>query len=424
MSAKNKKYDWQIGESLPKIDEHSNTKHLIITDYLKRYVEVYMANATIEKLPLTIVDGFAGGGKYRAFNQEETTDGSPFLILSTLKEVEVQLNIGRRKPRYIDVEYHFIEKEVPHLQFLEHEISLSEYSPLVNSSLIRLYQGTFKKHALEIIKRIENRKKGKRAIFILDQYAYKDVPFNLIKNIFNRTNSEVILTFNFDSLQGFISENAANKKALENINLSQYIDWDRLNTFKEEGMWQQAIQEQLANALLKASGAKHITLFFIKPKRGWCYWLVHLSMVYKARDVMMDLHWKHSNTSTEFEHHLGDGLFQLGYQATTTENQSSLDFGETFDFGVEAREKCINNLSETIPKILYDEKSILHFSQLTDNIGSRTPASGNEIKEALQASINNREITIQTKNGGFRRSASQVCNSDIIKYNQQQIIFT
>jgi hypothetical protein len=36
MNHKNKKYDWEIGTELPQLDEHSETKHLIIADYLKR----------------------------------------------------------------------------------------------------------------------------------------------------------------------------------------------------------------------------------------------------------------------------------------------------------------------------------------------------------------------------------------------------
>jgi len=31
---------------------------------------------------------------------------------------------------------------------------------------------------------------------------------------------------------------------------------------------------------------------------------------------MMDQHWKHSNTSSELEHFLGDGIFSLGFKAT------------------------------------------------------------------------------------------------------------
>lgn len=422
MSTKNKKYEWEIGSDIPTLDEHSHTKHLIIADYLKRYVEVYMANATIERLPLTIVDGFAGGGKYRSFDQQEITDGSPFLILKSIKEAEGLMNIGRRKPRHVEAEYHFIEKDKPHLDFLEYELRLSEFSHLIQSK-IHLYKGKFHQVAPGIIQKIQQRNKGMRAIFILDQYAYKDVPFRTIREILTTTNSEVILTFNFDSLQSYLADNSSNKKAMENIDLAQYIDWKRFDTFKEGGMWQQAIQEQLANAILQASGAKHITLFFIKPKKGWSYWLVHLSKVYRARDVMMDLHWKHSNTSTGFEHHLGKGLFALGYQATKISGQDRFDFGETFDFGEDAKKKCILELSEAIPQLLDNHRLEIPFHVLTDKIGSSTPASAKEIRIALQGAMKNKEIVVLNKNGNPRTSAAQINGEDIIKYHQRQFIF-
>lgn len=422
MSKNNKKYDWRIGSELPQLDEHSHTKHLIIADYLKRYVEVYMSNTNIERLPLTIVDGFAGGGKYRGFDDHNVVDGSPFLILKSLKEAEAAINIGRKKPRHIETEYHFIEKEAPHLEFLRHELATSEFSHLVDKTA-HLYRGTFAKVAPAIVSRIQQRNRSMRAIFILDQYAYKDVPFPLINTILSSTNSEIILTFNYDTLQGFLSENSTNRKALENIGLAQYIDWQRFNVLKEAGMWQQAIQEQLANAILQASGAKHITLFFIKPKKGWTYWLVHLSKVYRARDVMMDLHWKHSNVSTGFEHYLGNGLFALGYQACKIPGQNTLDFGEVFDFGADAKKKCISDLSEAIPRLLDNQGLEIPFHILTDTIGSLTPASAQEIRIALQGAMKNKEIIVMNKNGNPRSSANQINGEDIIKYHQRQFIF-
>lgn len=427
MRKKDKKYSWIIGEDPPDLDEHSHTKHLIVADYLQRYVEVYMSNATIERLPLTIVDGFSGGGKYKSFDSEEITDGSPFLMLKSIREAEALINVGRRKPRFIDAEYHFIEKDKPHLDYLRHEVSASEFSHLIQESRINFYEEDFGTAGNRIVNHIITRKKGKRALFILDQYSYKDVPFSLVNKIFQQTNGEIILTFNFDNLQSFISDNSVNRKALENINLAQYIDWKRLNIYKEAGMWKEAIQEQLAGAIYRASGAKHMTLFFIKPKKGWCYWLVHLSKVYKARDVMMDLHWKHSNTSSEFEHFLGDGIFSLGFKATNVAGQDVFDFGDDFNFGDEAKERCINNLSEQIPKILYDSKKIeMPFSELTDQIGSNTAASSAEIKQSLQKSIDNKELLIipRAGKGKPRRSALQISGNDIVRYNQTQIIFT
>jgi three-Cys-motif partner protein len=417
------KYQWKIDEALPALDEHSRTKHLIIADYLKRYIQVYMSNAMIERLQLTVVDGFAGGGRYRDALTGENANGSPFLILDAIKEAEAELNIGRRKPRSIDAEYHFVESLDDHFDYLVNEIEESDYLNYLGSKIF-LYKGLFTQKAPTIIERITARNTSQRSIFILDQYAYKDVPFNLVKQILcNVKGSEIILTFNYDSLQAYISNAAANKKALSNINLEQYIDWDRLQEFKEANMWQQAIQEQLANALWKASGSKHITLFFITPKKGQSYWLVHLSKVYRARDVMMDLHWKHSNTSSDFSHFLGDGIFSVGYKASKTPGQCELEYLDSFDFGSYARKRCVEALAREIPKLLCDSTAAASFGELMDRIGSLTPASEQHVKEALQYPISTGELVVKTAAGGVRRSSNQILSTDRIEYKQGQLIF-
>ncbi len=76
--SKKDKYQWEIGRSLPDLDEHSQIKHSLITDYIKCYIEVYMSKATVESLPLTIVNGFAGGGCYNNIITGTEVKGSPF----------------------------------------------------------------------------------------------------------------------------------------------------------------------------------------------------------------------------------------------------------------------------------------------------------------------------------------------------------
>ena len=293
--AKESKYQWEIGGKLPELDEHSHIKHAIIADYIKRYVKVYMSNANIETLPLTIVDGFAGGGRYKDALTTSEIEGSPFLILNAVKEAEVTLNIDRVKPRRIDAEYHFVEKDNNNFDFLKYELNFSEFFIHLGSKIF-LHRSEFGDVSPEIVERIQKRNRAQRALFILDQYAYKDVPLRLVRHILKTVaNSEVIMTFNYDSLQRYISDTLSNRKALENIDIAEHINWKRFAQLKEAGLWQSAIQEQLANAIWKASGARHMTLFFVTSKKGSSYWLVHLSKVYRARDVMMDLHYKHSN---------------------------------------------------------------------------------------------------------------------------------
>jgi three-Cys-motif partner protein len=60
----------------PSLDPHSKVKHQLVTDYLRRYIAVLMANERMPSLKLTLVDGFAGGGLY--------TDGANLALGSPL----------------------------------------------------------------------------------------------------------------------------------------------------------------------------------------------------------------------------------------------------------------------------------------------------------------------------------------------------
>lgn len=424
MGRKAKKYKWEIGQPLPVLDEHSQTKHHIISDYLKRYVEVVMSNYSMEKLSMTIVDGFSGGGKYSDALGQAVFDGSPFLILKALKEAEIAINIGSRKSRLIDAEYHFVEKEKSHLDFLNCELGRSGFDGFLQDK-VRLHNNSFSAVASSIIKRIKKRNpRAQRAIFILDQYSYKDVPFSIIRKILSDlSNGEIILTFSFDAAQSYISDTPRNRKAFSNIQLGEYISWKRLAEFKESGNWHAAIQEQLANAIFKASGARHITLFFIHPKKGRTYWLVHLSNVYRARDVMMDIHWQHANNQPYFTHHLGAGIYGLGYQAFKIPGQVSLDFCDEKVLNEELEKRCMEALSKDLPRHIFSIRDPISFSQLTDQLGSFTVATESHIKLALQPAIEAKELIVHSNKGGIRRSAAQITGSDLIEYKQLPLIY-
>lgn len=418
---KKTKYKWAIGESLPELDEHSQAKHRIISDYIQRYVEVYMSNTAIERLPLSIVDGFAGGGKYKNVLTNDIADGSPFVILNAIHAVEQRINQGRIKPRSIDAQYFFIDCIKQHTDFLRNEIQKSQYKDLIDDSII-VQTDEFAKAAPAVIDAIHRRNRSQRSLFILDQYAYKDVPFNTVHYILSKLHgSEVILTFNVNAILNYISDNEANRMALANIHLEKHINWQRLTLLKEAGQWKRAVQEQLANAIYKASGARHITLFFITPKAGLTYWLVHLSKVYRARDVMMSLHWKHSNSS--FSHHLSEGLFSLGYTAIETPGQLGFDLVTEFDFGEDAERRCVQRLSEDISRLIFAHSEPITFANLVDSIGSHTPAAEYQIRQALTRSLKSGELRIRMPSGKSLGSATQAKPEDLISYCQKPLIF-
>lgn len=74
------KYLWQIGSPPPILDRHSQTKHHIVEEYVRRYVLTLMAPANIPELRLSIIDGFCGGGCYQT-EEGGVVDGSPLLTV-------------------------------------------------------------------------------------------------------------------------------------------------------------------------------------------------------------------------------------------------------------------------------------------------------------------------------------------------------
>lgn len=424
MGKQGDKYKWLIGCPPPDLDEHSQTKHKITATYLKQYIDIYFQRVQIERLDLHLIDGFAGGGKYTNPHTREITDGSPFLALNTLEEALVRVNIDRKKARTINSSFHFIEKSPDSTAFLEHELKNSTFDSALGST-IHCHNNEFHLALPKIIKQIKVKNpRTQRAIFLLDQYAYKDVPLQSVASIFSElTDPEVILTFNYDSLQRYISDTQEIRSAMRNIGIESHIAWDRLQEWKSTGHWHSLIQEQLAAGIKAASGAPHMTLFFISGKRGDSspYWLVHLSKKYIARDVMMKIHWEHANDKMKFSHYLNEGLFQLGYRAYETPGQDSFDFADCKVLSEDTRKRCVEKLSTELPRIISDTSGPIAFNTLLDRYGSLTPASSNEIREALQSSMDHRELEVRGVKGERRLRSNRISTTDVICYRQQQL---
>ena len=80
------------------------------------------------------------------------------------------------------------------------------YSPRVGKE-IELIQGDWIKHLEMIIGFIKRRAGGERALFILDQCGYSDVPLHAVGEILRRVDkAEVILTFATDFLIDYLSD--------------------------------------------------------------------------------------------------------------------------------------------------------------------------------------------------------------------------
>lgn len=427
MVKRDDKYSWHVGSRPPPIDPHSLVKHQIVRTYLERYIQVLMSNVLIEKLTLSVVDGFAGGGEYMAENGTDFHEGSPLIALKTVAEQQIALNVGRQKPRHVDAKYYFVEKDKENFAYLSHLIGASVEAGRIGRE-IELLPGSFQQRVASIINDIRKRAGGERAIFLLDQYAYDQVPAPLLKTIFRSVKgAEVLLTFNVDSLISFLSNTAQSRKKLEEMGLASYIDWESIDRLKSAGgnVWRSVIQRNLAKGLVEVSGAKHYTIFYITPmgSTSWTYWLVHLSNSFKARDVMMELHWQNAN---HFSHYLEPDLFTLGYRTNADRaatGQGGIDLGEAHHFDAIANQRCLTGLSAKLLPRIYELAQPTRFGDILEQIGSSTPATADMIRLSLDAAIRNGDIgAVAAAGSGRRTRGSTLRLDDVLTAGQQRPI--
>jgi len=422
----NQKYYWKIGSPPPVLDQHSQVKHAIIEEYIRRYVLTLMANARIPELTLSIIDGFSGGGCYLT-EEGGLVDGSPLLIMRAVREARALLNIGRRQHRSVNVEYFFVDimpDTTDYLKFLlrtrldENLIELDDFDKT------HVFTDDFFGVLPRIFKRIQQRKRGEHSLFVLDQYCYKDIPIQGIKTILGTLKSaEVVMTFNVDNLITYLSDSAANRKAIRNIGLDAYIPWDELRqikaTNKQNREWRKIIQRYVADGIQRETNAKYMTLFFVKPfgSNSWSYWLIHLTNNYRAHDVMKSVHWEHN---TEFGHELAPGVFVLGYDANIDidyTGQSTFVFSEN-----KSTEDCINGVMDYFGKAIFQHNQPTKLADLFQANATNSPAAETHKVEAVRRLRSMKNVIITSEDGKNRGVNKSYKLTDIIKPSKQIIL--
>lgn len=418
-----KHYDWKNGPA--KLQQHSVAKHNLLRSYLAAYFPTLISSPHQDELRLTIVDGFAGGGAYEHDVTGEFMLGSPFICLKAAEEAEAQINhSGRTKKVRFNVDYIFVEKDRNAANYLTKTIKEQGFSSRVSND-IHLFQGDFNSHADKIIEHVRKKTpRSGRSIFILDQYGYSQVPMPLLAKIFQTLpRTEVILTFNVDSFNSYASDKSGHSP-LEAIGLPNVFQGKSLQEIKNnECDWRAYIQSQLYPHIVRSAGSRFHTPFFIRSTKGHGdFWLLHLSMHQKARDVMTEVHWEHSNT---FIHYGGEGLdmFKVGYITNADERFTQQGkLGYTFDD--DARKRTEEKLHLDIPRLIYADEDGQSYETLHATTCNDSPATSRIYKDVLSSLAKQGEIEIVSPDGRHKTSANQIKGEDrILPPRQRKLIF-
>ncbi|MCG8419163.1 MAG: three-Cys-motif partner protein TcmP [Proteobacteria bacterium] len=419
-----KHYDWADGE-IPFIEAHSLAKHRILRRYIEIYVEVLMSNPKRERLALTLVDGFAGGGVYRQRKNDELHFGSPLILLRTVPVAEANVNRSRKKQVIVDARYEFVEKNSNTVAYLRRTIA--EHCPTaLSQGRVHVREGVFEDELDSIIRQISQRGRKPRAIFILDQYGYSDVPLAAVQRIFESLpNAEVFMTLAVGWISAYLSQA---RDAVGYMSRSMGIDECPLTVAEIEALYLQTddesrrkqlfVQRILYETFAKKAGAAFFTPFFIMSRgSNRPYWFLHLANNWRANNEVKKLHWSLEN---HFEHYGGPGtnMMMLGYDP---HRDGDLLAQGSFDFGSTAEKQTRAALHEDIPKrVLKRHPDGISFRQLFEATTNEMPGTESMLADVVSELVRRGDLAKIGGAGEMRRPGTRAHHDDIIRPRGQK----
>jgi len=422
-----KEYVWEPGGDPPKIKQHSIAKHEVLRGYLIAYFRTLTSSPMSDTLKLSLIDGFSGGGLYKHSDTGKILSGSPLIMIEASEEAEFRINQTRHKPLNFEIDYFFVDEDAGACEYLKNELHVRGHGSKIGDQ-IHVLQSDFEQEIDEITEHILKKSpRAARAIFLLDQYGYSQVPIPRIRSIFSQLpGAEVILTFAVDSFLNFATDSQLTTKNLEGVGLPDVFRGRTIEDIKgSERDWRLFIQSAMHRDLVHGCGARFYTTFFIRSSQGHGdYWLVHLSQRPRARDVMTQIHWEQSNY---FIHYGGSGIDMfniIGYVPEHDEaytGQPRLSFG--FEFDDPAKASSTTSLMEQIPDLIYPDDNGMSFAELFTSTCNYSPASRDIYAESLGQLIGHSEIEVRSQSGVVRRSGNAIHDSDQILPPQQRSLF-
>ncbi|MDD5228503.1 MAG: three-Cys-motif partner protein TcmP [Methylococcales bacterium] len=423
-----KHYGWNP-ISPPDVDQHSIVKHEIIRSYLIKYVQTLTSSHLQDELKLTLIDGFSGGGIYQHKVTKETVYGSPIVMLEAIKEADFLINQKRLKKLALNVDYFFIDKDKMACDSLKNVLKDKGYYDLIDKSIF-IHQSVFDKQIDNITTFISRKSpRSPRAIFLLDQYGYKDVPTSLIRKIFaSLKNAEVILTFNVDALLTYATDKKGGmQKMLNQIGTPHALRGRSIEEIKNsEKNSMLFIQSCLHQDLIKNCNAPYYTPFFIRSSNGYGdYWLIHLSQHPRAHDVMKQIHWQKNN---HFIHYGNAGLDMFSMAGYVPERDSAYTKQIELDgyhFDDIAEKESVKVLSHQIPALIHKHgHDGITFAELFSNTCNNSPASSEIYKKAINELVGSKEVNVTSPDGKNRQSFNTIHDKDRIIISSQRSLFT
>jgi three-Cys-motif partner protein len=416
-----KDYEWDFSEP-PSIGPHSLAKHRILREYVEEYVRVLTSNPRIDRLVLSLVDGFAGGGLYVDHATPTVVHpGSPQILLDAVFRAEAAANATRKKPFHIDARYFFVDS-APSAIFCLRRVLSGRPRWHSESPRVQVIEGAFDANLDQIIATIGERGTAGRSIFVLDQYGYTAAPLSVLARIAGALpKAEIFLTLAVGWIVAYLADL---KTAATKLGMSAAFV-NRLTEYGDEGVplddpdarpTFRALQILLKDVFTTHVGTAFYTPFFIVSRdSNRAYWFLHLANSPRAHDVVKALHWKIEN---HFQHFGGAGLDMLGYDP---DHDPDVTHQLPFQFDDPARVWTRQALQETVTaRIGRDFTGGVRFDNLFSSICNGTPATKAMLAETVSTLCTEGELEKRGGGGEARARTTKPKDDDIILVARQR----
>jgi len=404
-----KEYDWLNG---PELLEHTRRKLKILDDYLFNYLTIRCQLPAQQKFRLAIVDGFAGGGRYKCGSA-----GSPIVFIEGVERALKKINIDRTVQGLGAIEleclliFNDFKSEVVELLKLNCASVLAAAktnTPNLHFQPIFLAQPF--EQAYPEIKALIAKGRYRNVLFNLDQCGVSQIRMETVLDIMNVSPSvEIFYTFMVKSLLAYLNKNnptmlASQLRALD-VSLNEQT---KLHGGKSNDEWMGAAERLVFENFHRF--ARFVSPFSINNPDGWRYWLIHFSNSYRARQAYNMV--LHDNASAQA--HFGrSGLNMLSYDPREEEGQPYL-------FDTSGRDKAREQLMNDIPRLVTDQGDAIGVEVFYEGIYNITPAHRDDIHTAIGE---NPDLEVITPGGGKRQKSNTISAGDTLKLKTQKSFF-
>ncbi len=409
-------FQWPRNAPFPEIEDHTLRKLEVLRKYLDVYFDTVAQNPRMDRLNITLVDGFCGGGAYQRDNGVKY--GSPIILLKAVRAARERLNANREKRLELNARFVFVDAQCDHVASLEEQIRQAGFGDQIGRN-ISMVHGTFTDELPGILDGIRHGQRAGRSIFVLDQCGWSDVPMSAVHSIFTSLQRpEVVMTFAIDGLLNYLREESSALAQYRQFGIDDdfIAEWNARKS--DEALGRLVTQRVLMTNIHQLSGAAFFTPFMLWSitDNRWMM-MAHLSNHQAARDKMLGVHWDSHNSFR----HVGKGsLFFLGFDTRLIESKDALfNFGEQ-DLATMNRELC-EVLPGEIEKLT--KNGPVEVKALLEQIGNRTAARNQDIFRNIEDLAGRKEITLLSRDGAQRRQGSQVKLTDQLILPTQGLLF-